>query len=167
MYFIVEKKKKGNVFVIYEQLIHVLLPFALTLCHTITSFYQPRSKKPFKNIVGKGENAGYQHFLLFPQFFLHCDNYTVLHKIYDLQHLRFGQRLKLCFLVKVSTVGLSPFESCSGKSGFQAFPGFEPHFICHCCKREKHSGKGRKCWLPSSHFFSQCFCQGHYHFFLD
>ena len=22
-----------------------------------------------KNIVGKGENAGYQHFLLFPQFF--------------------------------------------------------------------------------------------------
>ena len=23
-----------------------------------------------ENIVGKGENAGYQHFLLFPQFFL-------------------------------------------------------------------------------------------------
>ena len=22
-----------------------------------------------ENIVGKGENAGYQHFLLFPQFF--------------------------------------------------------------------------------------------------
>ena len=27
-------------------------------------------KKPFENIVGKGENAGYQHFLLFPQCFL-------------------------------------------------------------------------------------------------
>ena len=27
-------------------------------------------KKPFQNIVGKGENAGNQHFLLFPQFFL-------------------------------------------------------------------------------------------------
>ena len=27
-------------------------------------------KKPFENIVEKGENAGYQHFLLFPQFFL-------------------------------------------------------------------------------------------------
>ena len=25
---------------------------------------------PFENIVGKGENAGYQHFLLFPQYFL-------------------------------------------------------------------------------------------------
>ena len=26
-------------------------------------------KRPFENIVGKGENAGNQHFLLFPQFF--------------------------------------------------------------------------------------------------
>ena len=27
-------------------------------------------KKPFENDVGKGENAGNQHFLLFPQCFL-------------------------------------------------------------------------------------------------
>ena len=27
-------------------------------------------KKPFENIVGKGENAGNQHFLLFQQSFL-------------------------------------------------------------------------------------------------
>ena len=27
-------------------------------------------KKPFENIVGEGENAGYQHFLLFSQCFL-------------------------------------------------------------------------------------------------
>ena len=27
-------------------------------------------KKPVENIVGKGENAGKQHFLLFPQCFL-------------------------------------------------------------------------------------------------
>ena len=26
--------------------------------------------KPFENIVGKGENAGNQHFLLFPQYFV-------------------------------------------------------------------------------------------------
>ena len=26
--------------------------------------------KSFENIMGKGENAGKQHFLLFPQFFL-------------------------------------------------------------------------------------------------
>ena len=28
------------------------------------------SNKPLKKIVGKGENAGNQHFLLFPQFFI-------------------------------------------------------------------------------------------------
>ena len=30
----------------------------------------PLRKKAFENSVGKGENAGYQHFLLFPQCFL-------------------------------------------------------------------------------------------------
>ena len=38
----------------------------LSLYHTITTFNDP-VKKPFENIVGKGENAGNQHFLLFPQ----------------------------------------------------------------------------------------------------
>ena len=33
-------------------------------------FKRPPTKKPFENIVGKGENAGNQHFLLFPQCFL-------------------------------------------------------------------------------------------------
>ena len=28
------------------------------------------TKKPFENTVGKGENAGNQHFLLLPQCFL-------------------------------------------------------------------------------------------------
>ena len=36
--------------------------------------YNPRNlttlrKKPFENIVGKGEDAGKQHFLLFPKCF--------------------------------------------------------------------------------------------------
>ena len=30
----------------------------------------PLRKDPLENIVGKGENAGNQHFLLFPQCFL-------------------------------------------------------------------------------------------------
>ena len=34
----------------------------LTLYHTIPTL----GKKPFENIVGKAENAGNQHFLLFP-----------------------------------------------------------------------------------------------------
>ena len=39
---------------------------ALVLYHTIPTFNDPKEE----NIVGKGENAGYQHFLLFPQRFL-------------------------------------------------------------------------------------------------
>ena len=37
----------------------------LALYHTIPTL----GKKPFENIVGKGENAGSQHFLLFPLCF--------------------------------------------------------------------------------------------------
>ena len=33
-------------------------------------FQRPCIKKPFENVVEKGENAGNQHFLLFPQCFL-------------------------------------------------------------------------------------------------
>ena len=34
------------------------------------SLLTPPRKVAFENIVGIGENAGYQHFLLFPQCFL-------------------------------------------------------------------------------------------------
>ena len=30
-----------------------------------------------ENISGKGENAGYQHFLLFPKYFLKCGSSKV------------------------------------------------------------------------------------------
>ena len=43
----------------------------LTLYHTIPTFNNPE-KKPFKNIVGKGENADNQYFLLFSQCFQPC-----------------------------------------------------------------------------------------------
>ena len=41
----------------------------LTLYHTIPTF-KTLVMKPFENTVGKGENAGNQHFVLFPQCFL-------------------------------------------------------------------------------------------------
>ena len=37
---------------------------------TLSQFLTTLTKRPFENIVGKGENAGNQHFLLFPQCFL-------------------------------------------------------------------------------------------------
>ena len=41
----------------------------LTLYHTIPTFNDSENK-PFENMMGKGENAGNQHFLLFPQCFI-------------------------------------------------------------------------------------------------
>ena len=38
--------------------------------HTISTFTEVEKKKLFENIVGEGENANNQHFLLFPQCFL-------------------------------------------------------------------------------------------------
>ena len=42
----------------------------LTLYYTIPTFNDPEKERPFENIVGKGENAGNQHFPLFPKYFL-------------------------------------------------------------------------------------------------
>ena len=42
----------------------------LTLCRTIPTLNYTKEENVFENIVGKGKNAGYQHFLLlFPKMF--------------------------------------------------------------------------------------------------
>ena len=41
----------------------------LTLYHTIPTL-TTLTNRPYENIMGKGENAGNQHFLLFPLHFL-------------------------------------------------------------------------------------------------
>ena len=45
------------------------LTYYETLFHT-TQLLTTLKKKPFENIVDKGENSGNRHFLLFPQCFL-------------------------------------------------------------------------------------------------
>ena len=58
----------------------------------------PLRKKPLENIVRKGENAGNQHFLLFPQRFLPFPN---LFSISDhLQMLSVWTCPKFCKMVK-------------------------------------------------------------------
>ena len=64
-------KLSGNVPVALLIAIPVHISVIYPLAHTAT-IDKPGEKKPFKNIVGKGENAGLQHFLLFPQFFYPC-----------------------------------------------------------------------------------------------
>ena len=59
-------------------------------------------KKPFKNIVGKGENAGNQHFLLFPACFLPFPNQFSIfqsHIFCRLQMLSIWTSLKFCRMV--------------------------------------------------------------------
>ena len=59
--------------------------------------------KPFKNIVRKGQNAGNQHFLHFPQYFLSIPKRTSVVKLNlfcCLQMLWVWNSLKICRLVK-------------------------------------------------------------------
>ena len=59
-------------------------------------------KKTFENIVGKGENAGNQHFLLFPQCFLPIQrrkSSLELHLFCRLQMLSIWTVLEFCPLV--------------------------------------------------------------------
>ena len=60
-------------------------------------------KKPFENNVGKGQIAGYQHFLLFPKCFLLFPKQISIvwsHLFCRLQMLQVWTGLKLCCLVK-------------------------------------------------------------------
>ena len=52
-------------------------------------------KKSFENMVGKGENAGLQHSLLFPQYFLPFEGQN-----YSLWILSIWSSLMFCCLVK-------------------------------------------------------------------
>ena len=66
-------------------------------------FQRPPRKKPFENIVGKGENAGNQHFLLFPQCFLSYQRQKPsfeLHLFCRLQMPSIWSHPKFCCLVK-------------------------------------------------------------------
>ena len=61
------------------------------------------TKRPFENILGKGENAGNQHFLLFPECFLPLPeeiSIFQLHVFCRLQVHSHWTSLKNCRLVK-------------------------------------------------------------------
>ena len=78
------------------------IPAPLTLYHTIPTF-NDREKEAFENIVGKGENAGNQHFLLLPQCFLPIPKRISVYKLHlfcCLQMLSIWTCLKICSVVK-------------------------------------------------------------------
>ena len=59
---------------------HIFTKQSNTLYQIIPTFYDPEDEG-FENIQGKEENAGTQHFLLFPQCFLFFNN-----KVHFLSH---------------------------------------------------------------------------------
>ena len=71
----------------------------LTLHHTILTFNDPE-RVVLENIVGKGENAGKQHFLLFPTMFSTLSNTEVL--ILPVFHLSSANAFSLSVRRKLS-----------------------------------------------------------------
>ena len=81
---------------------NLLFGKGLTLYQTITTL-TTLYEKPFENIVGKGENAGKQHFLLFPQCFLPFTKRISISQsllFCRLQMFSIWANLKFCCLVK-------------------------------------------------------------------
>ena len=75
---------------------------ALTFYHIVQTF-TTLYKKTFENIVGKGENAGNQHFPLFPQSFPPFPKEISSfhsHLLCHLQMLSIWTSLKFCCLVE-------------------------------------------------------------------
>ena len=62
------------------------------LCHTVTTFNNPVKEAFLKTLWGKGENAGNQHFLHFPQCFQLFPN-----KFLCFSHIYCGKRRKYIF----------------------------------------------------------------------
>ena len=60
-----------------------------SLPHNLNFWHTWGKKKTFENIVGKGENAGNQHLLLFPQWFL--SYYGQIHNLSNLRNPDFQQ----------------------------------------------------------------------------
>ena len=75
-----------------------------TLHKTKFNFNDSLSERPFENIVRKGENAGNQHFHLFPQYFLFFTKQSSIfesHLFCCLQMLSIWTGPKSCRSVKV------------------------------------------------------------------
>ena len=79
-------------------------------------------KKTFENIAGKEENAGKQHFLVFPQYFLPVSNQSLLfesHLFCRLQLLSIWTGSK--FYRSVIELALSHTSPCFQVSAVQVF----------------------------------------------
>ena len=88
----------------YLSTLQTSFPRHLTLYHKMPNFNDSeKKKKTYQNIMGKGENAGNQHFLLFPPCFLPFSKEISIFQsnlFCRLQMLSIWTCLKFCCLVK-------------------------------------------------------------------
>ena len=116
----------------------------------------------FKNILGKGENAGNQHILLFPKCFLFVlKQISISHLFCRLLVLSFWTSLKFCHLVmsELFTIqqnfSLVQIERIHGRQ-MQCYSK-QKIFLPY---GRKHYGKSRKCWLSEFSPFPIMFPKG-------
>ena len=77
------------IIVVRDRILQIFYPaLAKGSLHTLTTFDALEDKKPFKNTVGKGENAGYQHFLIFPHCFLPYKIQIICFEMHLICHLQ-------------------------------------------------------------------------------
>ena len=112
------------------------------------AYFTFNKRKPFENIVGKEENAGNQHFLLFLQCFLLFRTEIAifgLHLFCCLQMLSIWTGLKFCRLVK-GKVGL--FNSLNWLVDRYIIQVFTIQNYNDPCRLDlrKHFGIRRRCW---------------------
>ena len=96
----------NSIFSIFHNIFKGVLLQGPELLTTQSRLLTTLGRKAFENNVGKGENAGNQHFLLFPQCFLPFQTKTAifgLHLFCRLQMLKilsFGKELTQVFVEK-------------------------------------------------------------------
>ena len=122
----------------------------LILYHTITIL----GKKPFENIVGKGQNARNQHFLLFPQCllpFLKQISIFQSRLFYRLQVFSIWTSLKNCCLVSLDRVYLTKTtERAAGRAeSDQTEHVYRLIFLSFIFDLSKFLRYGRKCQVKN------------------
>ena len=109
----------------------------LNLYHTIPTFNDPE-KEGLENIVGKRENAGHQHFLLFPQCFLPLQRQISIfrsHLFCRLQILSMWTNLNICRLIRsystsdrlISVFRILSRRNMDERRGKEAMKRFKPY----------------------------------------
>ena len=136
------------------------------LCPLQSQLLTTLTKKSFENIFVKGENAGNQHFLLFPPYFLPFSKQVLsFHSnlFCCLPMLSIWTCLKFCNLVRSKLYSKQRnFQLTETGKICRQQNKCDLKIKCCCWKGRKHCGKRRKYWLPAFSPFPTMFSEGYF-----